>query len=74
MYLCIVNSTLTRDTITYKLNFSYVSQQGIRHRTVLVMLYTLITFPIRIYRIPVVNTLIRVFVNTLVWVFTDTLI
>lgn len=38
------------------------------------MLYTLITFPIRIYRIPVVNTLIWVFVNTLVWVFTDTLI
>ena len=38
------------------------------------MLYTLITFPIRIYCIPVVSTLIRVFVNTLVWVFTDTLI
>ena len=38
------------------------------------MLYTLIKFPIRIYCIPVVNTLIRVFVNTLIWVFTDTLI
>ena len=38
------------------------------------VLYTLITFPIRIYCIPVVNTLIWVFVNTLVWVFTDTLI
>ena len=38
------------------------------------MLYTLITFPIRIFCIPVVSTLIIVFVNTLVWVFTDTLI
>ena len=39
-----------------------------------VMLYTLITFPIRIYCIPVVNTLIRVFVNTLIWVFVNTLV
>lgn len=38
------------------------------------MLYTLITFPIRIYCIPVVNTLIRVFVNTLIWVFVNTLV